>query len=360
MALQCSFQSYTLDFRFVAGTSRGTMTQRHCWFIRVWQADNPDVYGLGEVAPLPGLSMDGGLNYTEIIPQVFKDLKDKELPASESGCLALAASLSNDDQPALRFGLETALLDLWSGGKRLLFSSAFTAGQEDIPINGLIWMGDREFMRRQARQKIESGFTCIKMKIGAIDFEAELEILSMLRSEGIQVLRVDANGAFSPQEAPSILERLAAFDLHSIEQPIQPRQWEAMRTLCAESPVPVALDEELIGVRGERIGELLDELRPPYIILKPSLLGGIAATRDWVREAENRGIGWWMTSALESNIGLNAIAQLTAVFNYQGHQGLGTGQLYENNFKSPMCIRRGTMHYDKSHSWNLAPLTNDH
>ena len=357
MSLQAAFEKYTLNFRFIAGTSRGTMTRKSVWLIKVWDENNPDLFGIGEIGPLAGLSPDAQTNYTEVLGAVAQWLKAHSLPNSEDECLRLADALSEGGQPALRFGLETALLDLWSGGRRILFPSAFTSGNEPIPINGLIWMGDPAFMRNQARSKLDEGFTCMKMKIGAIGFEDELNILELLKEANTEVIRVDANGAFSPDDVQEKLEILSDFGLHSIEQPIAAGQWQEMRKVCQESPVPVALDEELIGVSPDQREQLLDTIQPAYIILKPTLLGGMAATRNWIQKAEERKIGWWMTSALESNIGLNAIAQQTAVLHYSGHQGLGTGQLYENNFDSPMIIRKGEMHYDNQHPWDLSKLS---
>ncbi len=349
-----------MRFRFRAGTSRGVLTEKKIWVIKIWHSENPEVFGLGEVAPLSGLSIDDGINYDEVLEDVKEDVGQAVLPESEDKCLTLAANLCPEGLPALHFALEMALVDLWKGGRRLLFSSAFTAGKEEIPINGLIWMGEEAFMREQARKKLQDGFTCIKMKIGAIGFEQELKILDLLRDEGVEILRVDANGAFSPGEALEKLQKLSGYQLHSIEQPIASGQWEQMAELCRAAPVPIALDEELIGVTGDDRGKLLDAIGPRFIILKPTLLGGIAATRSWIREAVDRDIGWWITSALESNIGLNAIAQMTAILNYTGHQGLGTGQLFENNFDSPMKVRNGHLYFDPAGKWDFKDLDYAH
>ncbi len=357
MSLKSAYEQYTLRFKFEAGTSRGTLTRKNIWVIKLWEKGHPDKYGLGEVGPLSGLSPDDGTAYDQILENISAELAHIELPATEEKCLALAASLAGSNHPALRFGLEMALLDLWSGGRRILFPSAFTAGKEEIPINGLIWMGDKAFMRQQVVEKVADDYSCIKMKIGAIDFESELDLLQYLNEAGVEIIRVDANGAFNPDNAMNKLDKLAAFGLHSIEQPIAAGQWEVMRELCKNTPVPIALDEELIGIANDQRGVLLDTIKPQYIILKPTLLGGISATRAWIKAAEEREIGWWITSALESNIGLNAIAQFTAISHYKGHQGLGTGQLYENNFDSPMQIRHGVMHYDTSIPWNLTELS---
>jgi o-succinylbenzoate synthase len=263
--------------------------------------------------------------------------------------------LVGEAYPALHFGFETALLDLRHGGQRVIFPGPFPKGKTAIPINGLIWMGPAAQMRTQIEEKLAQGYTCLKMKIGAIDFAAECGLLAAVRDrfppEQI-TLRVDANGAFSPAEAPRKLEILSGFGLHSIEQPIRAGQAAEMARLCRESPVPVALDEELIGVqRYADKRELLTRLRPPFIILKPTLLGGFAHCREWIELAGGLGIGWWMTSALESNVGLNAISQFTASLHPTLPQGLGTGQLYHNNIPSPLRIRNGQLLYEQGIEW---------
>jgi o-succinylbenzoate synthase len=249
--------------------------------------------------------------------------------------------------PSILFGMETALLDLKNGGKGIIFNNDFTTREQKIPINGLVWMGDESFMKQQVDQKLAEGFTTIKLKIGAIDLEKELNILRAIRANYSKeqiTLRVDANGAFNPQHATGVLQQLAELAIHSIEQPIQPGQWEAMKNLCTSSPTPIALDEELIGiVNREQKMELLETIRPHYIILKPSLHGGISGTQEWIKLATERNIAWWMTSALESNIGLNAICQLTAEYDHLLPQGLGTGSLYTNNVKSALFVENGTI-----------------
>lgn len=228
-----------------------------------------------------------------------------------------------------------------------MHNNGFSRSEEGIPINGLIWMGDKKFMQEQIEQKLKAGYTCLKLKIGSLDFTTELELLQSIREVApgnSLTVRVDANGAFTPQEAFKKLERLAKYDLHSIEQPIRQGQHEEMAQLCAYTPVPVALDEELIGVQGSTAkAALLDTIKPQYIILKPTLVGGMAASAEWIQLAENRSIGWWVTSALESNIGLNAISQFTAQYNVAMPQGLGTGQLYHNNIPSPLQIEHGAL-----------------
>ncbi|RZK51823.1 MAG: o-succinylbenzoate synthase, partial [Hymenobacter sp.] len=258
--------------------------------------------------------------------------------------------------PALRFALETAALDLAGGGRNQLYLNGFSQGRAGLPINGLVWMGDAAFMRQQIRQKLAAGYSCLKLKIGSLDFDTELALLAEIRAEAGPaelVLRVDANGAFAPTEALGKLARLARFDLHSIEQPIAAGQWPALAELCRHSPVPVALDEELIGLSDPATQEkLLATVRPPYLVLKPTLLGGHAATRRWIALAEAYGAGWWITSALESNVGLNAVAQLTGEHDVAGFaQGLGTGQLYFNNIEAPLSIVGGALRYDPAGTW---------
>lgn len=352
MSLTLTYDRITLQFTFRAGTSRGVMTEKVSWIIRV---SHDQAEGYGEAGPLPGLSVDTGLDMEAALNVLSEQLSQLTLPRSEQGCLELAHTLCHEDWHALRFALESALIDLLNGGRRVLFNTSFTRGDHPIPINGLIWMGSPDFMRQQIRQKLDQGFSCLKMKIGAIDFDEELLLLREIRKEFHGILRVDANGAFDPAEAEGRLRQLAEFDLHSIEQPIHAGQAEAMARLCAHARVPVALDEELIGVPQEEAGRMLEQIRPQFIILKPTLLGGIARTRHWIRLAEALDIGWWITSALESNIGLNVISQLTASMNYQGHQGLGTGNLYQKNFDSPLSLYEGYMYFDPKKEWVIHP-----
>ena len=270
--------------------------------------------------------------------------------------LSIAQAI-DPEYPSIRFALETALFDLQSGGKQDLFETEFAKGKKSIPINGLVWMGDKQFMQDQLIQKIEEGYNCIKIKVGAIDFKLECELLNSIRenfSSSEMIIRVDANGAFSFKEAQKKLNELSRFDLHSIEQPIKQGQIEFMKVLCAESPIPIALDEELIGVFTEQQKKaLLETILPQYIILKPALLGGMMISHDWINIAENLGIAWWITSALESNIGLNAIAQFTSFLDPNLHQGLGTGQLYHNNIESPLEIKNGHLFYNTTKNWNI-------
>jgi len=348
-----TYQRRALHFNFPARTSRGALTEHVAYYLRLHNTHLPACVGWGEAAPLAGLSPDYGLDFEDRIADFclkFNQARHLELS------VAAAAELVPAALPALRFALETAVLDLAGGGRHQLYANSFSQGQAGLPINGLVWMGDAAFMRTQIKQKLADGYACLKVKIGSLDFATELALLAEIRAEADAsrlMLRVDANGAFTPAEAPAKLAALAAFELHSIEQPIAVGQWPALAVLCCTSPVPVALDEELIGLTDPTQQEaLLDTVRPPYLVLKPTLLGGHAATRRWIALAEARGIGWWITSALESNIGLNAVAQLTGEYEVAGFaQGLGTGQLYDNNLAAPLHIRAGALHFDPTGPW---------
>lgn len=360
MSLKLDFTPHTLRFKFDAGTSRGVLREKTTYIIRVFDDSRPQVFGLGEAGPLKGLSVDEVDDLPEAIRALEGDLSEARAPASSVEALQLVHQVVPGEYPSLRFALETALLDLLNGGVRTVFNNQFSVGTQAIPINGLIWMGDKQFMLEQISAKLDAGYNCLKMKIGAIDFDTECEILGSIRKQFTAedvTLRVDANGAFKPAEALQRLDRLSAFQLHSIEQPIQPGQWEAYHVLCNRTPVPIALDEELIGVeeRGRK-AELLDFIRPQHVVLKPTLLGGFRATKEWIELAEKQEIGWWITSALESNVGLNAIAQFTAEFPIALPQGLGTGQLYHNNFTSPLFISHGFLHSGQSNVWDFREL----
>ncbi|WP_162426167.1 o-succinylbenzoate synthase [Pontibacter pudoricolor] len=349
MALQTAFIPYTLDFKFDARTSRGAISQHQVYFIKIWHEAEPTIVGLGECAPLAGLSIDHRPDLVQKLEAVCQTIN-----AGKTETLNLD-KLELQEWPAIRFALETALLDLQNGGERLIYSNSFSSGEAGIPINGLVWMGDKDFMQQQITQKLTQGYSCLKLKIGGLDFTTELEILQSIRetaSEKDLTIRVDANGAFAPDEAFKKLERLAKYNIHSIEQPIKQSQWKAMAELCAYTPVPIALDEELIGVQAPaKQTELLETIKPQYIILKPTLVGGLQKSADWIELAEERTIGWWMTSALESNIGLNAISQFTANYSLEMPQGLGTGQLYHNNISSPLEIEQGKLWYRRKQEW---------
>lgn len=342
--MEASYYKYDLVFKQASGTSRGILKTKETWFIEI---KNKAQVGIGECGLFRGLSIDDRPDYEEKLAWVCTNI-DR----------GLAYLLQRTREfPSIQFGLEQAFLSLDSKEPFVLFPSEFTNAKKAIAINGLIWMGDKNFMLKQIQDKLSQGFSCIKMKIGAIDFEAELELLRGIRREfsakDIE-LRVDANGAFSVDTAMDKLKRLADFDLHSIEQPIQKGQWEQMASLCEQTPLPIALDEELIGVFDvTKKEELLQTINPHYIILKPSLVGGIQGSQEWITLANERKIGWWITSALESNIGLNAIAQWTFTLQSSVPQGLGTGGLFTNNFPSPLAVRQGHLHYTNKQNWNF-------
>lgn len=338
-----------LHFKQPAGTSRGVLTTRKVWYVRITRpgTERPDLAdelqrlavcsfpetGWGECAPLPGLSCDDRPDYEDTLRKACAAME--ESGSVPDGMLR--------DYPSIRFGLETALQNFRAGGGWKLWDSDFARGRAGITTNGLIWMGTFDEMYARIEEKMRLGFRCIKLKIGAIDFERELALLTFIRQhfspEEVE-LRVDANGAFTPDNAMQKLEKLAAFTLHSIEQPIRAGQWEEMARLCRTSPIPIALDEELIGVNDtDRKMALLDTIRPQYIILKPSLHGGIAGAEEWTALARERNIGSWVTSALESNVGLNAIAQWCATRHPSMPQGLGTGLLFTDNVDSPLTMK---------------------
>ena len=344
--MKASFKKYTLQFKQASGTSRGVYTTRDSWFIFISDGTNT---GIGECAPLPDLSIEP-----------LKKMGAKLLQICEQIDYFCQFPEELKTWPSIRFGLETALRDLRNGGQRQLFPSEFTRGEQGIPINGLIWMGTPEFMKQQVRAKLDAGFHCIKMKIGALDFETEIELLKSIRKEFSAneiTLRVDANCAYSYQTALENLKRLSDLQIHSIEQPIETGRWDEMAELCRQSPVPIALDEELIGITSEKeMQKLVDTIRPAYLILKPSLHGGFAGCEQWIRQAEKASSGWWITSALESNIGLNAIAQWTFHLNAKNEQGLGTGQLFTNNFDSPLEIEGERLWHRPEKEWQLEDL----
>lgn len=349
--LKAACHKYILQFKQPAGTSRGVMLDKETWYLFVWDDGRPETVGTGECSVLRGLSCDDRPDYADRMQWLCDNI---HMPASE-----LYEALIF--WPSIRFGLETALADLSSGGCRIPFPSSFTEGNCTIPINGLVWMGEFAYMRQQIEEKLTQGFRVIKMKVGAIDFEREVDLLQSIRElyspEEIEI-RLDANGAFLPDEVSGKFEILARFGIHSIEQPIAPGKPGVMARICRESPIPVALDEELIGVHyKDDKRRLLEQIRPQYIILKPALLGGFTACSEWITLAGEFGIGWWVTSALESNVGLNAIAQWTATLGNPMPQGLGTGSLYVNNINSPLKVSGGYLHYDPSGSWDLNRLS---
>lgn len=357
----------TLHFKQPAGTSRGVYTTRHSYYLTLTSDEMPGIEGVGECATLPDLSCDAKPEYAVTLRQVCQMVEQMgRIPYDMIRAY-----------PSITFGLETAFASFFDAAKKLLeivpaegasssemlkqkgvsvparmenlvdlYDSPFGRGEEGITINGLVWMGTYEEMLARLEEKLQAGFYCVKLKIGAIDFFKELDLIKRIRDvytrEQVE-LRVDANGGFLPENAMSQLEALAKYDIHSIEQPIKQHQWPKMAQLCRETPLPIALDEELIGVNVRSMKEaLLDTIRPQYIILKPSLHGGIYGCNEWIQLADQRGIGSWITSALESNIGLNAIAHYAAKVygpNVQMPQGLGTGQLFTDNIPMPLEIQ---------------------
>jgi len=343
--LRASIHKHTLIFKDPAGTSRGVLYNKPVWYLLLRDTRDESTTGIGECGIIPALSADDRPDLEQQLERLCDEI-NRHGTADFSGLT---------EWPSIRFALETALADLNGGGQRILYESPFTKGKKPVPINGLVWMGDEEFMVRQVDEKLEKGFRVIKLKVGAIDFNRELEIIRSIRkrfSEEQITIRLDANGAFSAEEAAGKLQRLAEYGIHSIEQPIKAGRPDLMARICRNSPIRVALDEELIGVHhtSERI-KLLDEIRPAYIILKPSLLGGFESAREWIKLAKDRNTDWWITSALESNIGLNAIAQWTATLNNPLPQGLGTGALYTNNIPSPLTVSNGNLWYHTEKKW---------
>lgn len=342
--MKATYHKYILNFKRPSGTSRGIMTEKETWFIILEQDGKK---GIGECGILRSLSVDDRPDYEAKLQWTCANI--------HLGKDQLWEALL--EFPSIQFGLEMAFQSLESETPFLLFPSNFTKGQKSIPINGLVWMGEESFMKQQIEEKLADGFRCIKLKIGAIDFDKELQLLRFIRTHFTpkQVeIRVDANGAFDASEALNKLTQLSEFKLHSIEQPIKKNNTDSMSELCKITPFPIALDEELIGVftRTEK-EELLQKIKPQYIILKPSFIGGFRGTQEWISLAEKFGIGWWITSALESNIGLNAIAQWTFLQHNSMPQGLGTGALYTNNFDCPLEVLDGQLWYKNNLDWKF-------
>ncbi len=343
--VRASYIAHPLVFVRPAGTSRGILEQKPCWFIRL--SSSKGISGIGEVSFIPGLSVEDEEELEIQVDHICKLISRGEMdPLQHLPAL-----------PGVQFALETALRDMETGGRQILYPSDFTSGESGIPTNGLIWMGTKPFMISQIREKMKLGFKVLKLKVGSLDFSEELDLLRWIRSEfGSEDLeiRLDANGAWKPEEARLKMEQFSTYFIHSIEQPIAAGQHEAMAQLCCDSAIPVALDEELIGLSDplER-SELLARIKPPYIILKPGLLGGFSVAEHWIALAEKYKAGWWVTSALESNVGLSAIAQWTWQLGVSRHQGLGTGALYTNNINSPLQMSGEQLWYRPENGWDL-------
>lgn len=348
--LQAYIFKHKLKFKIPVGTSRGNLTQKTSWYIKVFDDKSPNTFGLGECSIIEGLSPDNRSDYESTIRNVTKNINDY----FDTDLSTLNAF------PSIQFGLETAFLDLKNSGNRILFPSSFTAGKVSIKINGLIWMGNKDFMNEQIAEKISEGYSSIKLKIGALNFKEEIEFIQILRKEYSPEkleLKLDANGAFKADEALEKLKILSAFSIHSIEQPIKAGQIHEMAKLCQISPIPIALDEELINInKDEEKRRLITTIMPQYIILKPSLIGGFTRAQDWINIAEEFNIKWWVTSALESNIGLNAITQWVHTINHSLPQGLGTGKLFSNNIPSPLEIKGEHIFYNTNRNWNLSQI----
>jgi len=333
---------YQLFFQFPATTSRGVLYEKTSWFLVV-QEDGR--IGIGECAPIQGLSIDN----IEKIPVVLDELCTK---------LILGEKINSADYvdfPSVMFAIETALLSVNSKNTFILFPSDFTSGEKGIKINGLIWAGEDDYIFSQINNKVREGFNVIKMKIGYKEFEKELEILRQTRQTYPEIdIRLDANGGFTPDVALNYLERLSELNIHSIEQPIKPNQWDELKVICKKSPIKIALDEELIGIRDNKERErLLKEVKPSYIILKPTLIGGFTECEQWIEIAEQNNVGWWVTSALESNIGLNAISQWAYIKNPTFIHGLGTGKIYSNNIPSPLYLKNNRLFYSPDGVWDI-------
>ena len=340
--MKATYQKYLLQFKRPSGTSRGVLNEKETWFIIL---EDNGKKGIGECGILRGLSADDRLDYEEKLKWTCDNI--------HLGKDSLWEALL--EFPSIQFGIEMAFQSLASENPFTLFASAFTQGKQNININGLVWMGDEEFMRQQIEEKLAQGFHCIKLKIGAIDFQKELDLLRFIRqnfdADTIEI-RVDANGAFDENKTLYKLNQLSGYHIHSIEQPIKKNNTDRMAELCKTTPIPIALDEELIGVfLHEEKEQLLQKIKPQYIVLKPSFVGGFRGTKEWIDLAKKHQIGWWITSALESNIGLNAIAQWTFLQNNSMPQGLGTGGLYTNNFDCPLEIKKGQLVYNSRLNW---------
>lgn len=340
-----SYSIHDLQFKKPAKTSRNTLSAKRVYLLELRDKDGR--VGYGEISPFPGLSLDDRPDFVQKLDETLALLNGRA-PEEE---------LDLEKWPSIRFGIEMARLDLQNGGKRIFFKGPFSEGKQSISINGLIWMDSADGMLRQVEEKIAQGFRCIKMKIGALDFDEECRMLEAVRKKysAFQIeLRVDANGAFPKDDALTLLKDLHRFELHSIEQPIAQGNWEDMARLCARSPLSIALDEELLGIDPNGAGlNLLRMIKPAYLIIKPGLLGGFTISSDWIRLAEKENRAWWITSALESNLGLAAIAQFAANWNNPLPQGLGTGQLYTANFPSPLRIHSGKLDQGGHDNWNM-------
>lgn len=340
--MKAFYFKHNLEFKIPGKTSRNVLIEKPSWFLVI---ENENKIGIGECSVIPGLSLDNTKNINLKLKQVCEKISSGKT----------IEDIEIEDYPAIKFALETALRDLnYFNEPFKLFDSSFSNFNDNIQINGLVWMGDIEYMETQIINKINDGFNCIKIKVGALDFESELEMIKKIRKKYMETdleIRLDANGAFEKNNVLEKLKRLSDFSIHSLEQPIKPNQWQEMAKLCQTSPIPIALDEELIKVSEKDI--LLETINPQFLIIKPSLLGGIEESNRWVDLAEKRNIKWWATSALESNVGLNVISQWVYTKGNNMRQGLGTGMLFKNNINSPLEIHRDTIFLNRNKKWDL-------
>jgi o-succinylbenzoate synthase len=335
-----------LDLKFIrpGKTSRGILYTKPSWFFFL---ENNGRKSIGECSVIPGLNREYDEKYESRVMQLADRINKGMLPDLKA----------LDEFPSIRFGLECALQELQLGQEGILFPSSFTRGETGIPINGLIWMDDMEEMKKGIREKLAQGFKVLKLKIGALDFQDEVTLLEEIREEFTSdelEIRLDANGAFTYEEALENLDQLMDYNIHSVEQPIKCGSWDEMARLCETSPVDIALDEELIGIySAPEKNKMLAHIQPQYIVIKPSFAGGFEKAKEWIRAAEKNDAGWWVTSALESNIGLNAIAQWVATLKTNMVQGLGTGQVFSNNIPSPLHLKNSELWYDPQHEWKI-------
>lgn len=346
--IKASYLKKTLHFIRPAGTSRGILHEKPVWYVFLHDDKEPEIKGIGECSYIPGLNAETENDIDKKIEEICYIINQ--------GCFDFNQWLPS--YPSINFGIETALIDLRSGGERKLFPSDFVSGNDCISINGLIWMGKRDEIIQQINEKLQKNYCCLKLKIGALDLDEELEILGYIRRHADSAkleLRLDANGAFKPCNVMNVLEKFSRFDVHSIEQPIARGQWRDMAYICNNSPVPIALDEELTGhLSSDEKAELINQIKPQYLVLKPGLLGGFNQALEYIQLAQKTGIGWWITSSLESNIGLNAIAQWTYTLGNNMPQGLGTGLLYKENVQSPLELSGDRLCFNTQKKWDLS------
>ncbi|MBL7850731.1 MAG: o-succinylbenzoate synthase [Cyclobacteriaceae bacterium] len=357
MALQASYTKRTFHFSFNARTSRGAMKQRDSWFLKLWDTSSPDQFGLGEAAPVSGLSLEKPSEVHHQLDELVARVNAGAAMPSSSDLEAMQATFGSWGlSPSVYLALETAWLDLRNGGRRVIFDNEFHKGKP-LDINGLVWMGGLDFMLQQVSIKIDEGFTCIKLKIGGLNFEKEMDILNFIRRKYFRdqiTIRLDANGAFKSDQAMYKLMDLSRFDIHSIEQPIKPGS-PFLAELCQKSPIPIALDEELIGVSSRQAKvDLLETIKPQFLVLKPTLHGGFCGCAEWIRLAEERKVGWWLTSSMESSVGLNALAQFAAQYPLELPQGLGTGMIFRDNIPSPLEVKKGQLRWNSQENWDLS------